>query len=105
MSLKKINSKSIKNYHQKNISNNYNSLIKINHKTSMTAFFFNALYTSITFGFMFIINDYIDDNILDRNEKKYINKLIIHMSILFIFTFIIVYMFWFIFGWGRTFFG
>lgn len=80
-------------------------LININHKSLHNAFIFNAIYSAIIFGLLFVINDYIDDNILDKSKKNYWQKLLIHMVIIFTITFTLVLLFWFVFGWGKTFFG
>ncbi len=80
-------------------------IIKINHKNYQNAFLFNAFYSAVIFATLFIVNDIIDDYILDRNEQQYGTKLLIHASIIFVFTYVVVIVFWNLFGWGKTFFG
>lgn len=80
-------------------------IMKINHKNYKYAFLFNAFYSAIIFATLFIVNDIIDDYILDRREKQYGTKLLIHASITFAFTYVLVIVLWNLFGWGKTFFG
>ncbi len=80
-------------------------LIKINHKIYQNAFIFNALVNSIIFSILFVVNDYIDDNILDRDKKEYGHKIILHSIIISITTYLVALLLWNIFGWGKTLFG
>ena len=80
-------------------------LIKINHKNYQNAFIFNAFYSAILLAVLFSVNDYIDDHVLDRNNTQYGYKLLLHVLITFFFTYIIVIILWYLFGWGKTFFG
>lgn len=80
-------------------------LIKIDHTNYKNAFLFNALVNAILFSILFVANDYIDDHILDRNDKLYGKKIIIHTIIIFIITFLVALLFWNVFGWGKTLFG
>ena len=79
---------------------------KINHKNLETAFFFNAFYSAVVFGVLFVVNDYIDFYIMPHLEKdfhfKSSSKLIVHIFITFIITFIVVHAMWWLFGWGRS---
>ena len=83
-------------------------LIRVNHKNHNIAFFFNALYSAIIFAIILTFNDYIDQFLdkkaLKDHYKKSI-KVFIHLMITFIFTIGLIYLFWFIFGWGNTFLG
>lgn len=80
----------------------------VNHKNLSNAFIFNALYSSILFGVMFITNDYIDNYIIIHLEEDYhiylqkTTKLLLHVLSTFIFTLFIVYLLWWIFGWGKS---
>ena len=80
-------------------------IMKMNHKNYKIAFLFNAVYSAVIFAILFVINDYIDDNVLDRRNKEYGKKIIIHILVVFIFTYLIVLLLWNLFGWGKTFFG
>ena len=79
---------------------------KINHAKLETAFVFNALYSAIVFGLLFVVNDYIDKYILPALENdfhyKSATKLIVHILIIFIVTLIITFIMWLLFGWGRA---
>ena len=44
------------------------SLIKINNNDMTTAFFFNALFTAVTFAVILVFNDYVDDEFKDFKE-------------------------------------
>lgn len=79
---------------------------KINHTKIENAFIFNALYSAIVFGLLFVVNDYIDKYIMPTLENdfhyKSATKLIVHILIIFIVTFIIAIIMWLLFGWGRA---
>ena len=79
---------------------------KINHTKIETAFIFNALYSAIAFGLLFVVNDYIDFYIMPTLENdfhyKSVTKLIVHILITFIVTLIITFIMWLLFGWGRA---
>ena len=47
------------------------SLFSVNHKKLKNALFFNAFYSAIVFGVMFIVNDYIDNYIIIHLEEDY----------------------------------
>ena len=79
-------------------------IIKIDHGNYQNAFIFNALYSALIFSVLFVVNDIVDDTIL-KNKKQYGYKLLIHASITFVFTYLLVLIMWYIFGWGKTFFG
>jgi len=84
------------------------SLFSVNHKKLDNAIFFNALYSAIIFGIMFIVNDYIDNYIIIHLEEDYhiylqkTTKLVLHVISTFIFTLLIAYLLWWIFGWGKS---
>ena len=80
-------------------------IIKIDHGNYQNAFIFNALYSALIFSVLFVINDIVDHHILDKMKKQYGYKLLIHASITFAFTYLLVLIMWYIFGWGKTFFG
>ena len=80
-------------------------LIKLNHGYYQTAFLFNALYSALIFAVLFVVNDIIDEHFLSKMKKKYGYKLLIHGSITFLFTYLLVLVMWYLFGWGKTFFG
>jgi len=79
---------------------------KINHTKIENAFVFNAFYSAITFGILFVVNDYIDQYIMPTLENdfhyKSATKLIVHILIIFIVTLIITFIMWLLFGWGRA---
>ena len=77
-------------------------LININHKSFKNAFIFNAVYSAIIFGLLFVIDDYIDDHILDKSKKNYWQKLLIHMVVVFTITFILVLFFLVCFWMGKN---
>jgi len=83
-------------------------IFNINHKNLSNAFIFNALYSSIIFGVMFITNDYIDNYIIIHLEEDYhiylqsTTKLLLHVISTFIFTLFIAYLLWWLFGWGKS---
>ena len=79
------------------------ALIKINNKNIATAFFFNALFTAVTFAVILVFNDYIDDEL--KHIKKKLSppvKLTVHTLIILIFTLGLTYLFKFVFGWGNA---
>ena len=80
-------------------------IIKIDHGNYQNAFIFNALYSALIFSVLFVINDIVDHHILYKMKKQYGYKLLIHASITFVFTYLLVLIMWYIFGWGKTFFG
>lgn len=83
-------------------------IFKINHKHHNNAFFINALYSAVIFAAVFVFNDhideYIDKNVFKTDHHKYI-KLLIHFTTTFILTFLVIYVFRILFGWGDTFLG
>lgn len=79
-------------------------LFHINHKNIHNGILFNALYSAIVFATIFIVNDYIDESIIPHLEKKSYHsftKFIIHICIIFVISIIVVYVMWWIFGWGK----
>ena len=83
-------------------------IFKLNHKHHSSAFFFNALYSAVIFAVVLVVNDHIDEY-LDKNDfkthhHKYL-KLLVHFTTTFILTFLVIYVFWILFGWGDTFLG
>ena len=82
------------------------SVFSVNHKKLKNAIFFNAFYSAIIFGISFIVNDYIDLYIIPHLEKNFYlkssNKLFLHVFAVFIITYVVVYMLWFFFGWGKS---
>ena len=84
------------------------SLFTVNHKKLHTAIVFNALYSAIIFGTMFIVNDYIDNYIIIHLEEDYhiylqkTTKLLLHVLSTFIFTLFVAYLLWWLFGWGKS---
>ena len=80
-------------------------IFKIDHENYQNAFLFNAIYSALLFAVLFIVNDIIDDYILDKMKKQYGYKLLIHGTITFFVTYLLVLSMWYLFGWGKTFFG
>lgn len=78
----------------------------INHKKIENGFIFNALYSAIVFGILFVANDYIDEYIMPYLEKGFHfrsgMKFTIHILLIFSFTWIIAHIMRLIFGWGKT---
>jgi hypothetical protein len=81
-------------------------IFKVNHTHHKSAFFFNAFYSAVIFAVVFVVNDHIDEYINEKKFKthhhKYI-KLLIHFTTTFILTFLVICVFWILFGWGDTF--
>ena len=78
-------------------------VFKFNQRDMNTAFFFNALFTAITFAIVLVFNDIIEvEYPALKNNMTSIQKGIIHTVIIFLFTFILTYVFRFLFGWGDT---
>ena len=48
------------------------ALYKVNHNNPSIAFFFNALFTAVTFSVILVFNDYVDDYLhkLDNSKCK-----------------------------------
>ena len=79
------------------------ALIKINNNNPTTAFFFNALFTAVTFAVILVFNDYVDDEFKDIKEKLSVPvKVTVHTLIILIFTFGLTYLFKYVFGWGNA---
>lgn len=76
------------------------NIFKIDHGNYQNAFLFNAIYSALIFAVLFVVNDIIDDYILDKMKKQYGYKLLIHGTITFFFTYILVLSMWYLFGWG-----
>lgn len=83
------------------------SLVHLNHKSYHVAFFFQALFSAVILAGAFLINDVMDE-IIDEDyhgsNKKYI-KLAIQVVVIFVLSFIVVYLLRWVFGWGDTFLG
>lgn len=85
------------------------ALFKFNYENRKTAFFFNALFTAVTFTIILIFNDQVD-KYLEKQKyfheytHPYLKGLVHGICILFI-TLIITYLFYYVFGWGNTLFG
>jgi len=78
-------------------------VFKFNQKDMNTAFFFNALFTAVTFAIVLVFNDFIEDEYTEfKNKMTPIQKGAIHTVVIFLFTFILTYVFRFLFGWGDT---
>ena len=45
-------------------------LIKINNKSISTAFFFNALFTAVTFAVILVFNDYTIDSYFSNGKRQ-----------------------------------
>jgi len=85
------------------------ALFKFNYKEHTTAFFFNALFTAVTFATILVFNDKVDDYLekqhyFSDDTHPYV-KGGVHTITILVWTFIITYLFKFIFGWGDTFLG
>ena len=79
------------------------SVIKINNNDMTTAFFFNALFTAVTFAVILVFNDYVDDEFKDFKESLSTPvKVTLHTLIILIFTFGLTYLFKYAFGWGNA---
>ena len=84
------------------------TLIHINHTNINNAFFINAIFSSILFGTLFVLDDIITNNLDKRNikgRKKQFLKFLIHFIFISIITFFLTYVFKFVFGWGSIFLG
>ena len=85
------------------------AIFKFNYKEHTTAFFFNALFTAVTFAAILVFNDQVDtylekQHYFTKDTHPYV-KGAIHTITILIWTFIVTYLFKFIFGWGDTFLG
>ena len=85
------------------------ALLKFNYKDHKTAFFFNALFTAVSFAAILVFNDQVDtylekQHYFTKDTHPYV-KGAIHTITILIWTFIVTYLFKFIFGWGDTFLG
>ena len=85
------------------------ALVKFNYKDHKTAFFFNALFTAVSFAAILVFNDQVDtylekQHYFTKDTHPYV-KGAIHTITILIWTFIVTYLFKFIFGWGDTFLG
>ena len=85
------------------------ALFKFNYKDHKTAFFFNALFTAVSFAAILVFNDQVDtylekQHYFTKDTHPYV-KGAIHTLTILIWTFIVTYLFKFIFGWGDTFLG
>ena len=79
-------------------------MFEFTRKNYLITFFFHALYCSIIFGTIFLVNDYLDEILIDDHDKnKKYKKAGIHFIATFFATFFLVLLFWFIFGWGAGF--
>ena len=79
-------------------------VFKFNFKNHHNSFFFNALFLSVVFAAVLVVNDEADSILMKyiRYENKPVIKLIIHVIIMLIFTFILTYFFQYLFGWGDS---
>ena len=82
------------------------AIFKFNYREHTTAFFFNALFTAVTFATILVFNDYVDKYLEEQHyftpdTHPYVKGGIHTMTIL-VWTFIVTYLFKFIFGWGDT---
>jgi hypothetical protein len=80
------------------------ALFKFNYKHHGTAFFFNALFTAVTFAIILVFNDQLDKYLAKQHyfhadTHPYV-KGIVHAMIILIVTFTLTYVFRFVFGWG-----
>ena len=85
------------------------AIFKFNYREHSTAFFFNALFTAVTFATILVFNDKVDDYLekqhyFNEDTHPYV-KGGVHTITILVWTFIITYLFKFIFGWGDTFLG
>ena len=55
--------------------------LNIDHGSIHTSILFNALYSSIILGVMFLFNDFIDQHIIKKTYYKKPTKLFLHMII------------------------
>ena len=82
------------------------ALFRLNHKNIHNGILFNALYSAIIFGVMFLVNDYIHDYVVPYLEKKRpiqdTMKLLLHVVVTFVTSLIVVYLLWWLFGWGKA---
>lgn len=83
------------------------SLVNVNHKRHHNAFLFQALFSAIVLGLAFLIDGVLEE-IVDHeyhgSNKKYI-KMAIQFVVVFLLTIIVIYIFYWTFGWGDTFLG
>tara|TARA_B100000424_G_scaffold148528_1_gene113156 strand:+ start:1861 stop:2109 length:249 start_codon:yes stop_codon:yes gene_type:complete len=77
-------------------------MLEFTRKNYFTAFLFHAIYSSIIFGTVFLVNDYLDEYFTNKGDNKY-KKTVIHVIVTFFATLLLVLLFWYLFGWGAGF--
>ena len=82
------------------------ALFKFNQKHHGTAFFFNALFTAVTFAIILVFNDQLDKYLENQHyflddTHPYVKDGVHAVSILIV-TFTLTYVFRYTFGWGNT---
>ena len=82
------------------------AIFKFNYAHRGTSFFFNALFTSVTFAIILVFNDQLDKYL---EQQKYFRedthpyiKGAVHAVGILLVTFVFTYVFRFVFGWGNT---
>jgi len=78
-------------------------MLEFTRKNYLTAFVFHAMYCSIIFGIVFLVNDYLDDYFGSNGGDNKFKKTSIHIITTFCVTLLLVLLFWFLFGWGAGF--
>lgn len=84
------------------------ALIHIKHTNVNVAFLINAIFSSVLFGTLFVIDDIITQNLNKKNVKgktRHIYRFVLHFFTISFITFFLVYLFKYIFGWGSIFIG
>ena len=84
------------------------AVIHVKHTKINVAFFMNAIFSAILFGTLFVIDDVITQNLNKNNikgKKRHTYRFLLHFFSITFITFILVYLFKYIFGWGSIFLG
>jgi uncharacterized membrane protein YhaH (DUF805 family) len=67
-------------------------------KNYLGAFLFHSIYAAILFALVFIVDDILDSKY--GKNKNIIKKRFIHSLMIFIFSLVLLFILWFVFGWG-----
>lgn len=84
------------------------AVIHLKHTNINVAFLINAIFSAILFGTLFVIDDTITQHLNKSNvrgNKRHTYRFILHFIAITFITFILVYLFKYIFGWGSIFIG
>ncbi len=83
----------------------YMALYKVNHNNPSIAFFFNALFTAVTFSVILVFNDYVDDYLHKLELQDNIKPVVkggLHALLILVFTFLLTYLFRYLWGFGDS---